>query len=222
MRARTAAVLVMSAPYLFAADYRLAPEKDIYLRLEVEKTGLLRGKKHVFEFSRYRGAVAFDPASPLTSDVKFTIQSASIRCLDDWVSEKDRNKILQVAERDILAVNRFPDIGFRSTRITAAGANRFQVRGMLTIRNVTKPVDLEVALQPDDGKTVWAAGQAPVKLTDYGLKPPTAALGAIGTKDEMKVMFRMKLSLPEHKTAEELPKAAITISCSPCPCARAA
>ncbi len=58
MRFRTPVILIVSAAYLWAANYRLAPEKGIYLRLLVEKTGLLRGKKHVFEFSRYCGAVA--------------------------------------------------------------------------------------------------------------------------------------------------------------------
>lgn len=211
MRAQTAVILAMSAPGMFATDYRLAPANGIYLRLTVEKTGLLRGKKHVFEFSRYRGAVAFDPSSPLTTDVHFTIESASIRCLDDWVSEKDRAKIQHVAEHDMLAVETFPDIGFRSTHITSVAANRFLVRGMLTIRNVARPVDVEISLQPDEAKTVWADGQALVKLTDYGLKPPTAALGTIGTKDEMKLTFRMKLTIPEGRAKEESPKAALAI-----------
>lgn len=222
MRTVTAAILVINGSYMFAGDYRLAPAKGIYLRLEVGKTGLLRGKKHVFEFTRYRGAVAFDPSSPLTSEVRFTIESASIRCLDDWVSEKDRNKIQREAEREMLAVDRFPDIGFRSTRITSEAANRFHVRGMLTIRNVAKPVDIDVSLQPDGGKTVWADGQASVKLTDYGLKPPTAALGTIGTKDEMKLTFRMKLDIPDDRGKGESPKAVLAIPVSSRPFARAA
>lgn len=222
MRARTAAILAMSAQYMLAADYRLAPAKGIYLRLTVEKTGLLRGKKHVFEFSRYRGAVAYDPTSPLTTDVRFTIESASIRCLDNWVSEKDRVKIQHVAEHDMLAVDIFPDLGFRSTRITAVAANRFLVHGLLTIRNVAKPVDVDVSLRTDEGNTVWADGQASVKLTDYGLKPPTAALGTIGTKDEMTLMFRMKLTVPEGRAKGDSPKAALAIPGYSRPYARAA
>jgi hypothetical protein len=35
------------------------------------------------------------------------------------------------------------------------------------------------------------AGSGEVKLRDYGLKPPSAALGAIGTKNEMAVSFRL-------------------------------
>jgi hypothetical protein len=36
-------------------------------------------------------------------------------------------------------------------------------------------------------------GGATIKMTDYGLKPPAAALGTIGTKDEMRIEFRIRL-----------------------------
>jgi hypothetical protein len=32
-------------------------------------------------------------------------------------------------------------------------------------------------------------GRATIRLTDYNLKPPTAVLGAIGTKNEMSFRF---------------------------------
>jgi hypothetical protein len=35
------------------------------------------------------------------------------------------------------------------------------------------------------------SGSAIVKLSDYRLRPPWAALGAIGTKDEMRVEFKL-------------------------------
>ena len=35
-------------------------------------------------------------------------------------------------------------------------------------------------------------GAATVRLTDYQLKPPSALLGAIGTKNEMTVSFTLK------------------------------
>jgi hypothetical protein len=35
-------------------------------------------------------------------------------------------------------------------------------------------------------------GSAKIKLTDFNLKPPKAALGAIGTKDEMSFSFVLK------------------------------
>ncbi|MDQ6666149.1 MAG: YceI family protein [Acidobacteriota bacterium] len=116
-----------------------------------------------------------------------------------------------MAEHEILAVERFPAIVFRSTGIAAEPGGRFHVRGMLTIRNVAKPVDIDVSLLQELGKIVWAEGRALVKLTDYGLKPPSTALGTIGTKDEMTVMFRMKLNVPESRGKDESPRTAFAV-----------
>jgi polyisoprenoid-binding protein YceI len=62
------------------------------------------------------------------------------------------------------------------------------VAGNLTIRNITNPVTVAVVYK--GGETF--EGSAKVRLTDYKLKPPSALLGAIGTKDEMTVTFRLK------------------------------
>ena len=195
MRLKAAAVAIASSVLMFAGDYRISPAEGASLRLEVQKTGLLRGKKHVFDFSGYNGTMAYDPSSPTASTVRFTIVSASIRCLDEWPGQKDLVKIQHYAEHEMLAIKSYPHIEFQSTRVTADTAARFHVQGMLTIRNKARPAVIDVTLQSDGHPIAWAQGQALVKLSDYGLKPASAALGAIGTKDEMKLTFRLKVSV---------------------------
>jgi hypothetical protein len=41
------------------------------------------------------------------------------------------------------------------------------------------------------GTELLLSGTATVRMTDYGLKPPTAALGTIGTKPEMAFAFTL-------------------------------
>jgi hypothetical protein len=48
-----------------------------------------------------------------------------------------------------------------------------------------------VELGRDSGRITSLSGHAVVRLKDYGLKPPTAALGTIGTKNEMTVEFSL-------------------------------
>ncbi|MBK5292524.1 MAG: YceI family protein [Acidobacteriia bacterium] len=95
----------------------------------------------------------------------------------------------------------------------------FQVRGNLTIRNTfkghaqngaaarignsrvseqfggadgalcaTKPVLLRVRMT-DSSRTLPLQGSSVVRMRDFGLKPPSALLGALGTRDEMDVRF---------------------------------
>jgi len=169
-------------------NLRVAPAPDTRFALEVEKTGVLRGKKHLFLFERYSGTLAVDVQYPERSRMELEIDSRSAVLKDDWVDAKDMKKILEVTQMDLLDSARHPKLRFVSTRITAAGANSFTVVGDLTIRNVTNAVTVAVVHK---GGEVFE-GSAKVKLTDYKLKPPSALLGAIGTKDEMTVTFRLK------------------------------
>lgn len=178
-------------PLLLAAvmaQYEIRPAPDSQFALEVHKTGLMRGRKHVFVFERYRGELRFDPADPAGTHVRFVVEANSIVCTDTWVSEKDRKKILQVAMDDMLDAQRHPELVFESSGISGQ-AGRYRAAGTLTVRGITKPVLVEVTASGSD--RLHLEGNALVKLRDYGLKPPSAALGAIGTKDEMIVRFRL-------------------------------
>jgi polyisoprenoid-binding protein YceI len=169
--------------------FRPAPEGRF--ALVVEKTGVWSGRKHIFEFSRYNAKLTYDRSAPEKSAVELTVDAASATCNDNWVSEKDRRGILEFMQKDMLDSAHHPEIAFRSTGVVATGKNAFDVSGMLKIRGMEKPVKVSVTVDEREGAIVSVAGQAIVSLKDYGLKPPKAALGAIGTKNEMTVEFKL-------------------------------
>lgn len=181
------AVLTLGASAT-AAEYRIGPAPGGRFALEVEKTGLLKGKKHVFVFERYKGRLDYDEAQPEKSNVEFVIESASIVSTDDWVSEKDKKKVMKAALEDMLAAEKYREIKFAGSGARDNGDGSFTVPGTLTLRGIGKPASVTVKLAPQAGGLRFD-GSAKVKLTDYGLKPPSAALGAVGTKDEMLVTF---------------------------------
>lgn len=179
----------LSSGALLLADsvvYELQPASGSRFALTVEKTGLLSGKKHLFLFERYQGTLVYDPDSPERSRVELTIDAASAVCKDTWVSEKDRRKIQTYALRDMLAVEKHPELRFTSAGVVRTGEKSFDVTGTLAIRGIQKPVAISITVERD---LASVAGKAVVRLKDYGLKPPTAALGTIGTRNEMTVEF---------------------------------
>jgi polyisoprenoid-binding protein YceI len=175
-----------------AASYDLQPSEGSRMELTVEKTGLLRGKKHLFSFEKYAGMLQFDPMHPEQSVVELQIESQSIVNHDTWVSMKDLRKIQETALGDMLAAERYPYLRFRSISVNRAEENRYEVRGLLTIREISKPVVVIVTSTAEEGSALALEGTAIVKLTDFGLKPPKALLGTIGTKDEMRFSFKLK------------------------------
>lgn len=190
---KTLVFACLSAFGAIGADYAIAPDDNSYLRLEVDKTGLLRGKTHVFTFARFHGNISYVESSIASSKVNFTIEAPSIQCNDTWVSSKDLVKVSQYAEREMLAVDRYRNLSFQSTSVVAQGQNVLKVMGTLTIRDVTKPVEVSVRLKPAEEGYLTSEGTSSIKLTDFNLKPPSAVLGAIGTKEEMRLVFRLKL-----------------------------
>jgi polyisoprenoid-binding protein YceI len=175
------------------ADYAIASDGTSSVRLEVDKTGVLSGKTHVFTFARFQGNVIYHEPSIADSSVQFTIDAPSIRCNDTWLSAKDLAKVQQYAERDMLAVDRYKHLSFRSISVVALEPNVLKVLGTLTIRDVTRPVEVRVRLTAAADTSLTAEGMSSIKLTDFKLSPPSAALGLIGTKDDMRLIVRLKL-----------------------------
>ncbi len=169
--------------------FQLEPAPRASIELTVEKTGLLRGKKHLFTFTQYRGTLEFDTGAPERSTVTLSIDSRSITCRDTWLSVKDLRKVQEYALKDMLAAGRYPQITFRSSSIRKLDGNQYEAEGTLTIRDVSKPVTVRVSLRWESNKALVIEGAATVRLTDFALKPPSAALRTIGTRDEMFLQF---------------------------------
>ena len=187
---RTTILMLLAAGWANAAAavYELRPVAGSVVELNVEKTGLLSGKKHLFTFSSYQGTLTLDRDAPEMSGATFALDSSTILCRDTWLGAGNLRKVQEYAVKDMLAVDRYPRISFRSTGIRKAGEG-FAADGMLTIRDVTKPAALAVSLRMTAEGTPLIEGSARIRLTDFGLKPPTAALGTIGTKNEMLFHF---------------------------------
>jgi polyisoprenoid-binding protein YceI len=73
--------------------------------------------------------------------------------------------------------------------------------GTLTVNGKENKIAMDVtATRMPDG-TLKATGMVPIKMTDYGVKPPTALFGRIKTGDEVKVNFEITVGAKALATA---------------------
>jgi polyisoprenoid-binding protein YceI len=73
--------------------------------------------------------------------------------------------------------------------------------GTLTVAGKENSITMDVeATRLADG-TVKATGVVPIKMTDYGIKPPTAIFGRLKTGDEVKVNFELMVGAKAIATA---------------------
>ncbi|THH35481.1 YceI family protein [Neolewinella litorea] len=66
---------------------------------------------------------------------------------------------------------------------------RLQTRGRLTIAGTARDIKMEVRLVVGDNGTITSRGTHELKMTDYGVTPPSFMLGAMKTGDDMTLEF---------------------------------
>ena len=63
------------------------------------------------------------------------------------------------------------------------------ISGELMVAGVTKKIDIKVTLSKKN-QLIMVDGNHQLKMTDFGINPPKALLGAIKTGDEIEVKFK--------------------------------
>ncbi|MBU1275013.1 MAG: YceI family protein [Proteobacteria bacterium] len=96
--------------------------------------------KHVFapvmgQFKKFDGKIFFSPEDLSNSRVELNIQVDSI---DTGVDARDRH----LKSADFFDATRYPVIRFASEGFTKRGDNEYVVRGRLTMKDVTRPVEI--------------------------------------------------------------------------------
>ena len=87
-------------------------------------------------FDQFSGSVTV-AENPLDSSAELSIKAESI---STGVADRDGH----LRSDDFLAAEKFPEITFRSTRVVGHSGDEFTVLGDLTIRDVTRQVELTV------------------------------------------------------------------------------
>jgi polyisoprenoid-binding protein YceI len=164
--------------------HTISPSDDSTIAIEVVKTGLLRHRKHVLSFENFEGQLYYVADRVESSRVKLCVDSRSLVCRDPSLRRKKQEAVSRYAREQALAVARHPEIRFSSTQISAKRLRGFAVEGVLDLCNVTRTVKVNIVLTAMKDDRFQIDGDATLRLSDFGIKPPTTLLGLIGTKDQ--------------------------------------
>jgi polyisoprenoid-binding protein YceI len=120
------------------------------------------------QFTGVSGKLTLDEADVTKSSIEATIDAASIT-----TGEAQRDTHLKSA--DFFDVEKFPALGFQSTRVTRKNEDELMVDGELTIHGVTRTVRFSVEGPTAPGKDPWGNTRVGVLATtkinrkDFGL-----------------------------------------------------
>jgi polyisoprenoid-binding protein YceI len=118
-------------------------------------------------FADYDSTLYFDGARPAESRAELVIRVASV---DTGVEQRDAHLV----GRDFFDARRYPEMTFRSTSTVHEGAESFRMTGDLTIRDVTRPVDLQLdylgsVMDPFGFERAGFDGTTTIDRTEWGL-----------------------------------------------------
>ncbi|MCR9014818.1 YceI family protein [Aquiflexum gelatinilyticum] len=114
------------------------------------------------------------------------VKSASVSAQAE--SLKSGTKGLDNNAYKALDTSKNKEIRFTLKEITGSGSS-FQAKGDFTIAGVTKPASFPVKVTQSGNKFTFE-GSFDTKLTTFSITPPTALMGTVKTRDEVKISFK--------------------------------
>lgn len=99
--------------------------------------------------------------------------------------------------RKALKADANPTIRFRLARYraeTMADSMAIEAQGALTVAGVEQTIDLHAVARPA-AEGLVLTGSVPLRMTQFGIKPPTMMLGTLRTDDQVVIHYRLVLAV---------------------------
>ena len=139
-------------------------------------------------FTEFEGSLTLDGANPSASSISLTAQLASV---DTGTADRDAH----LRSADFFDVENNPTMTFASTSVKQTDDDEFILVGDLTIKGVTRPVEVEVELDgivtdPFGNTRAGFEGEAEISRKDFGLtwNVPLDA-GGVLVSDKIKIQL---------------------------------
>lgn len=163
--------------------YRLSPASRFDVLVEPAGIFGAFGHDHRIRARAVSGTIIYDGADVAASSVEITVSTAELVVLPLGADREDAPEVEAAMREEVLEVERFPTITFRSRSVAPIGGGA-RVRGDLTMVGRTRPVTVDVELQASPRRIV-ADARFSIRQTDWGIDPYRAALGTIRVADRV-------------------------------------
>ncbi len=180
-------LLVLVGAHLAQAQARDIDPMQSSVTVRVFKSGVFSAFGHNHEIA----APVSGRINEEKKSVEISVQASELKVLDPDRPQKERMEVQEtMLGPQVLDVQKFPTIQFRSRSVESGSWDKFTVRGDLTLHGQTRPVRVDV-VRAEEGKYT---ATATLKQTDFGITPVAVAGGTVKVKDEVKLEFTIEES----------------------------
>ena len=190
---RTAVLaLALAASFSIAAapvTYKLDPNHTIVLA-QWDHFGY---SHPVANFGQVDGSLVYDAVNVAASSVNVVLPLAG---LNSFVPDFDEH----LRSADFFDAAKFPKATFKSTKVEAAGEGKLKVTGDLTVKDITRPVVLDVTLNKaadhpmTKAPTIGFDATTTLSRTEFGVGNYAPAVS-----DEVELRITTEASVPKAK-----------------------
>ncbi len=171
-------LLTLCAAAVLAAPVKVDPAKS-----SVSATFRQMGVPVDAKFNRFVAQVDYDAAKPESSKANVEIDVTSFDLGDpDYNSEVKKKEWFNAAQ--------FPKASFTSTKIRAAGADRLEVSGKLTLKGRTADVSFPMTVKKQGSAPVFE-GSLPIRRLAFGIGEGEWKDTSV-VADEVMIKFRVQ------------------------------
>jgi polyisoprenoid-binding protein YceI len=140
------------------------------------------------KFTKFDGKIDVDREHPEKSSVTARIV---VRSIDTGIVKRDNH----LRSPEFFAVEKYPDIMFKSRSVKQTGPQAGDILGDLTMHGVTKPITLHVKLltSPNESKqTRWSVTTEPLKRSEFNLMFAQAAESMSGISQTVAINIEIE------------------------------
>ncbi|HTC01342.1 MAG TPA: YceI family protein [Ferruginibacter sp.] len=156
-------------------------------------TVTISGTSNFHDWDEKVGTVTGDAVINWNGDKSFDLAAINIK-MDVHSIKSNEGSAMNNNTYKALKADANPEIIFvLNTPISVtpnSSINTFSAKGKLTIAGVTKPVQMQVKLSMQGKDKLIFEGSQTIKMTDYGVNPPTALFGTLKTGDDIVISFK--------------------------------
>jgi polyisoprenoid-binding protein YceI len=166
-------------------------------KIDVDHSDIMFKVKHLM-ISTATGIFKKFDATVETEKDDFTNAKVNFEADIDSIDTKNEQRDAHLKSDDFFNAEQFPKMTFRSTSIEKEGEGEYKLKGDLTIRDITKPITLEVDYNGST-KDPWGFERAGFEVTgkinrkEYGLKwSAVTEAGGLVVDDIVKLVMNVE------------------------------
>jgi polyisoprenoid-binding protein YceI len=152
------------------------------------RTGLLSflGHEHAILAQKWTADVCLDEPTHTASRATLSIDARALDIdadsaralagLGGGPSDKQRTQIYaKLHNAKGLATGEYPEIRFETVSVAHAGTGKLRIRGRMTIKGVTRDIELPVTVGQHDSGQILFSAKTSFRQSDFGIRPESIA-----------------------------------------------